>query len=198
MADLLLGSKGVGKDGKGDGSDTAGEGATPQLRRTQRNSRRGSIGMPKLQSSQSLADNIFTRMRDMQAGINAKAPPKSPSPSSSSSSSSSSSASSATVKSSSKARKSSSKDKAAAIAEIERAQELAGLRPSSSSSSSRKDAKLEQIMATLGSGPPQRATPQGELSQFLASPAAKKKGGGNKNRPKSPRAGKSKTTKRSL
>ena len=196
MADLLLGSKGVGKDGKGDGSGAAGEGATPQLRRTQRNSRRGSIGMPKLQSSQSLADNIFTRMRDMQAGINAKAPPKSPSPSSSSSSASS--ASSATVKSSSKARKSSSKDKAAAIAEIERAQELAGLRPSSSSSSSRKDAKLEQIMATLGSGPPQRATPQGELSQFLASPAAKKKGGGNKNRPKSPRAGKSKTTKRSL
>ena len=195
MADLLLGSKGVGKDGTGDGSGTAGEGATPQLRRTQRNSRRGSIGMPKLQSSQSLADNIFTRMRDMQAGINAKAPPKSPSPSSSSSSSS---ASSATVKSSSKARKSSSKDKAAAIAEIERAQELAGLRPSSSSSGSRKDAKLEQIMATLGSGPPQRATPQGELSQFLASPAAKKKGGGNKNRPKSPRAGKSKTTKRSL
>ena len=191
MADLLLGSKGVGKDGKGDGSGAAGEGATPQLRRTQRNSRRGSIGMPKLQSSQSLADNIFTRMRDMQAGINAKAPPKSPS-------SSSSSASSATVKSSSKARKSSSKDKAAAIAEIERAQELAGLRPSSSSSGSRKDAKLEQIMATLGSGPPQRATPQGELSQFLASPAAKKKGGGNKNRPKSPRAGKSKTTKRSL
>ena len=190
MADLLLGSKGVGKDGKGDGSGT--EGATPQLRRTQRNSRRGSIGMPKLQSSQSLADNIFTRMRDMQAGINAKAPPKSPS------SSSSSSASSATVKSSSKARRSSSKDKAAAIAEIERAQELAGLRPSSSSSGSRKDAKLEQIMATLGSGPPQRATPQGELSQFLASPAAKKKGGGNRNRPKSPRAGKSKTTKRSL
>ena len=187
------GKDGVGNDGKGDGSGAAGEGATPQLRRTQRNSRRGSIGMPKLQSSQSLADNIFTRMRDMQAGINAKAPPKSPSPSSSSSS-----ASSATVKSSSKARKSSSKDKAAAIAEIERAQELAGLRPSSSSSSSRKDAKLEQIMATLGSPGPQLATPQGELSQFLASPAAKKKGGGNKNRPKSPRAGKSKTTKRSL
>ena len=190
MADLLLGSKGVGKDGKGDGSGTAGDGALPQLRRTQRNSRRGSIGVPKLQSSQSLADNIFTRMRDMQAGINAEAPPKSHL-----SSSSSSSASSTTMKSSSKARKSSSKDKATAIAEIERAQELAGLRPSSSSSSIQKDAKLEQIMAKLGGGP-HRATPQGELSQFLASPAAKK-GSGNRNRPKSPRAGKSKT-KRSL
>ena len=70
MAEQLTGMKG-GTLGTGT-ADAAG-GSSGKRRSTdglKRNSRRGSIGMQSAQgNSQSLADNIFTRMRDMQTEI---------------------------------------------------------------------------------------------------------------------------------